>query len=160
MEVVPGVWTTGEIERSTAFPPALPSTGGGRRIIIVDGEEAEDEILDDMALWMEVEGLGKIVITGCAHSGLVSTLLYVRRIGGKTRIYGGIGGTHLVGCSDEYLENTILGLRRLKLAMISPCHCTGFKGTSRLWRAFPDAFVLNYSSRVIETWEEMEDRVS
>lgn len=160
IEVVPGVWITGEIERIPSFAPALPAVEGGRRIIIVDREEAEDEILDDLALWMDVEGLGAFVITGCAHSGLVNTLLQVQRVGEFKRIYGAIGGTHLVGCSEECLNQTIEGPRQFNLELISTCHCAGFKGTSRLRQAFPDAFILNYSSRIIETWKEPDERVS
>ena len=158
-EIVPGLWTTGQIQRVTAFERVSPPSSGGKRIIVVDGEEVEDRILDDQALWTEVEGVGPFVITGCAHAGPVNTLLQAERLGGFNKVHGLIGGTHLVGRSDAYLEQTLRALRGFGLKLLSPCHCTGFKATTRLWRAFPEAFVLNFCGRVIEVGKEPEPRV-
>ncbi len=113
-----------------------------------------DQILDDLSMWMDVEGVGPFVITGCAPSGPVNTLLQVKRLGLFERIHGLVGGTHLIRRSDEYLEQTIKGLIGFGLGLISPYHCTGFKATARLWQAFPKEFVLNYSCRVIEAGKE------
>jgi len=158
-EIAPGVWTTGQIERVTHFEQALPLSKKERLIIVVDGKEVSDQILDDQALWMNVDGFGPFVITGCAHAGPVNTLLHVQRIGDLKQIHGLVGGTHLVGRSDEYLEQTIKELEQFKLELISPCHCTGFKATTKLWQAFPDAFILNYSGRVLEVGKGPEKRV-
>ena len=158
-EVVPGIWTTGQIRRVAPFERVSPPSGGGRRVIVVDGGEVDDRIIDDQALWMDVNGVGPLVITGCAHAGPVNTLLQAQRLGGFERIYGLIGGTHLVGRSDAYLEQTVRALEGFGLRLLSPCHCTGFKATARLWRAFPDAFILNFCGRVIEAGKEPEQRV-
>jgi 7,8-dihydropterin-6-yl-methyl-4-(beta-D-ribofuranosyl)aminobenzene 5'-phosphate synthase len=158
IEIVPGVWTTGQIQRMTHFERIM-SPKGERRIIVVDGEEADDRILDDQALWMDVEQVGPFVITGCAHAGPLNTLLQVQRLGHFANIYGLVGGTHLVGRSEDYLQQTINKLEKLKLSLMSPCHCTGFKATARLWQAFPEAFLLNFSGRVIKTAEEPRKRV-
>lgn len=159
-EVVPGVWTTGQIPRATPFERVSPPSGGGRRLIVIDGEEVDDEILDDQALWMAVRGVGPVVITGCAHAGPVNTLLHAQRLGGLERVFGLIGGTHLVGRSDGYLEQTLGALRGFGLGLLSPCHCTGFRATAELWRTFPEAFVLNFCGRVISISESaLPDKV-
>jgi len=158
-QVMPGVWTTGQINRVTLFERALPLSKGERSIIVVDGEEIDDQILDDQALWMDVEGVGPLVITGCAHAGPVNTLLQVQRIGSFEHIHGLVGGTHLVGRSEEYIRQTVKELKQFGLNLISPCHCTGFKATTRLWQAFPEEFVLNFSGRVIEAGKKPERRV-
>jgi len=159
-EVVPGVWTTGQIERVTSFERPLPLSKGERLIIVEKGEETDDQILDDQAIWMKVRGVGPFVITGCAHAGTVNTLLHIQRIGSFKKIYGLVGGTHLVGRSEEYLQETVKELKQLRLSLISPCHCTGFKATTKLWHAFPDAFILNFSGRVIDAGKEPERRVT
>jgi len=158
-EIVPGVWTTGQIPRVTPFEQALPISEGERRVIIVEGKEIDDQILDDQALWMDVKGAGPFVITGCAHAGPVNTLLQVQRLGHFKKIYGLVGGTHLVGRSEEYLQQTVKELKQFELNLISPCHCTGFKAMTRLWQVFPKAFILNFSGRVIELKKEPERRV-
>jgi 7,8-dihydropterin-6-yl-methyl-4-(beta-D-ribofuranosyl)aminobenzene 5'-phosphate synthase len=158
-EVVPGLWTTGQVERVTPFETALQLSSGERLIIIVDGVETDDGILDDQALWMDVEETGPFVVTGCAHAGPINTLLQVQKLGHFDQISALVGGTHLVGRPEEYLDRTIEELDRFGLDLISPCHCTGFKAMSRLWHAFPDSFILNFSGRVIEAGKEPERRV-
>jgi len=158
-EIVPGVWTTGQIRRVTHFEQVMPRSKDERRIIVVEGKEVDDYILDDQALWMEVEGAGPFVITGCAHAGSINTLLQVQRLGDFKEIYGLVGGTHLVGRSEQYLQKTIVELKKFRLNLISPCHCTGFKAVARLWQAFPDEFILNFSGRIIEARREPESRL-
>lgn len=158
-EISPGIWTTGQIKRVTMFERPLPLSEGESLIIIVDGEEANDQILDDQALWTKVDGVGPMVITGCAHAGCVNTLLQVQRIGHFKQMHGLVGGTHLVGRSEEYLQQTIHELRQFGLGLISPCHCTGFKAMARLWQAFPEAFILSFTGKIIEAGKEPESRV-
>jgi 7,8-dihydropterin-6-yl-methyl-4-(beta-D-ribofuranosyl)aminobenzene 5'-phosphate synthase len=158
-EIVPGVRTTGQIDRLTSFERALPLSEGERLIIVINGKETEDQILDDQALWMQVDGIGPYVITGCAHAGLINTLMHIQKIGQLKQIRGLVGGTHLVGRSEEYLQQTITELKQFGLGLISPCHCTGFKAGANLWNAFPNAFVLNFSGRTIEAGKEPKPRV-
>lgn len=160
VEIVPGLWTTGQVERVTLFERISPPTGSGsKRIIIVEGEEINDQILDDQALWMDVKDIGPFVITGCAHAGSINTLLKVQGLGRFSKIHGLVGGTHLVGREDDYIERTMDELRKFRLGLISPCHCTGFKATARIWQTFPDVFVLNFCLRVIEAGKEPEPRL-
>jgi 7,8-dihydropterin-6-yl-methyl-4-(beta-D-ribofuranosyl)aminobenzene 5'-phosphate synthase len=149
VEVVPGLSTTGEVKRRSFEKGSVPSNQT-RWIRMVDGEETDDLILDDLALWTEVSGVGPWVITGCAHAGPVNTLLQVQELSGFDKIFGFIGGTHLIGRPDDYIQSTIEEITKFRPKLISPCHCTGFKATARFWEAFPEEFVLNNSLRIIE----------
>ncbi|UCG45513.1 MAG: MBL fold metallo-hydrolase [Candidatus Bathyarchaeota archaeon] len=159
VEIVPGVWTTGEVERVTPFEDVLPLSEGERLFVVVDDEEVDDQILDDQALWMDVDGVGPCVVTGCAHAGPINTLLHIQKRWSLKHLYGLVGGTHLIRRSDAYLDQTIQELRKFKLDLLSPCHCTGFKAMSRLWTAFPEAFVLNFVGRTLEVGKEPKMRV-
>jgi 7,8-dihydropterin-6-yl-methyl-4-(beta-D-ribofuranosyl)aminobenzene 5'-phosphate synthase len=158
-EILLGLWTTGQIPRTTKFENVMDLPKGDKLVISVDGEKTEDRILDDQALYAHVKGVGLYAITGCAHSGFINTLLYVQKMSGFEQVAAMVGGTHLVGRSDKYTERTITELRRFGMSLISPCHCTGFKAQTRLWEAFPSAFVVNYSGRVIEAGKEPEPRL-
>ena len=147
VEVVLGLWTTGEVERITSFEGVAPPRKGAKRYYLVDGEEVPCFIQDDMAIWADIENVGPYAITGCAHSGPINTLLHVKKLGDFQKISGFIGGTHLGGRSDEYLNKTIHEFGKFGLQMLSPCHCTGFKATALLMNAFPEEFVLNYCCR-------------
>jgi len=159
VEIVPGVWTTGQIQRVTTFEHSFPLHEDRRDIIIVDQNEIDDHILDDQALWMDTHEFGPIVITGCAHAGPINTILQVQKLSNFKKIRGLIGGTHLVGRSEEYIQQTISELRKVGLKMISPCHCTGFKAMAKLWQAFPKSFILNFSGRTIEVGKEPKTRL-
>lgn len=91
IEVLPGCWTTGEIPR-VSFEDVSPPIGGGRRVIVVDGVEMDDRILDDQALFLDLEGVGPILVTGCAHAGIVNTLIQARKLWCFERIHSLIGG--------------------------------------------------------------------
>jgi 7,8-dihydropterin-6-yl-methyl-4-(beta-D-ribofuranosyl)aminobenzene 5'-phosphate synthase len=86
-----------------------------------------------------VAGKGLVVVSGCSHAGAVNVLHNARRLTGRDRIVGFVGGFHLTGAVFEPLiEPTVadFGVERLV-----PGHCTGWKGTHRLAKAMPEAFV-------------------
>ncbi len=153
VEVIPGLWTTGQVPRVTDFEKISPPSDGAKRVIVVNGEEVDDQILCDQSLWMEIEGSGCWVITGCAHSGPVNTLKYVSELGGFDDIFAYIGGTHLVGQEDSYVLRTAEELRGFNLRLFSPCHCTGFNAMSLLHKEFKDSFAVNYCGKVFKSWE-------
>ncbi len=159
VEVFPGVWTTGQIDRKTSFESPFPLSEGERLLIAGNEKEVDDDVLDDQSLWTDVRGEGPYVIAGCAHAGSVNTLLHIKKTGNFPNINGLIGGTHLVGRSEEYLQKTIRELRKFGLKLISPCHCTGFRAATKLWQAFPNEFVLNFSGRTIQAGKEPKERV-
>jgi 7,8-dihydropterin-6-yl-methyl-4-(beta-D-ribofuranosyl)aminobenzene 5'-phosphate synthase len=152
VEIVPGFWTTGEVPRRSFEKWRV--TPGTKRIQIRDGKEYDDLLLDDLSLWCNVEGFGPYVVTGCAHAGIVNTLLHVKELIGSKEIYGFTGGTHIYDKNEIDLERTLDELATFGLKLMSPCHCTGFQATAKIWQRFPDEFVLNYSGKIIEIPEK------
>jgi len=96
-----------------------------------------DPIQDDQAMWIETPG-GIIVLLGCAHSGVVNTLDYIRERTGQEPIRAIVGGMHLGSASDERVVRTIESLRQLNIEGLWPCHCTGATATAQLMAAFGD----------------------
>ena len=126
---------------------------------MIEDEIIDDQILDDQSLWADVKGVGSWIITGCAHAGPVNTLLHVQKLGGFNPSESLVGGTHLVGRSDGYIEETINEMKKFGLNILSPCHCTGFKAASLLLSAFPNEFVVNCCLREIEAGKAIEQRL-
>jgi 7,8-dihydropterin-6-yl-methyl-4-(beta-D-ribofuranosyl)aminobenzene 5'-phosphate synthase len=158
LEIIPGLWTTGQIARVTGFEEITAPLDGGKREIVVDGRSVNDEILDDQALWMDIEDIGPLVITGCAMQG--SLIRFSKWRGSETsRIHGFIGETHLVGRKDGYIQQTIEELKRFDLQLLSPCHCTGFKATAKLYQAFSESFALNFCGRILVAGQKPDPRV-
>ena len=157
-EILPGLWTTGQIPRTT-FENVMTLAKGNRLVININGKETDDQILDDQSLCAHVKDVGVYAIIGCAHSGLINTLQHVQKMTGSKQIASVIGGTHLIDRSDKYIQQTITQLNHFGMNLISPCHCTGFKAQTKLWEAFPKTFVLNYSGRIIKAGKVPKPRI-
>jgi 7,8-dihydropterin-6-yl-methyl-4-(beta-D-ribofuranosyl)aminobenzene 5'-phosphate synthase len=133
------ILVTGEIERATAFEKGLPNAYTEQ-----DGELVRDPITDDQSLVMHLRGKGLVVISGCAHSGIINTLVYSRKISGVDRVYAVLGGFHLSGPQFEpIIEETIESMKKMNPKIFVPMHCTGWKAVHRFEESFPEAFVLN-----------------
>jgi len=128
LEILPGIWMTGEIPRKHA----IEDTGGP---FCIDAEATQpDPIPDDQSLFLPTPE-GTLVILGCAHAGIINTLDYVRKLTGNAPLRCVVGGTHLENASEERMEWTIAALKRLRVPEIHPCHCTGMKNAVSLSEA-------------------------
>jgi len=133
------VMVMGEVPRITDFEKGFPP---GR--MLVNGEWTPDPWMwDDRGLLIKVKRKGLVVISGCAHSGIVNNVRYAQKLtGGKEPIYAVLGGFHLAG---DYLEPiiaaTVDALKKMNLKMLVPSHCTGWRGIQAFAREMPEAFV-------------------
>ncbi|MFC2014106.1 MBL fold metallo-hydrolase [Chloroflexota bacterium] len=131
--------TTGEVERFTDFETIDP-----HRYIERSGKMMLDTVLDDQSLVLNLKGKGLVVITGCAHSGVINTLRYAQKITQKDRIYAVLGGFHLTGRGFETKTNrTLMELRNIDPAVVAPMHCTSWRAMQRIYQMMPHSFVLN-----------------
>ena len=67
---------------------------------------------------------GLIVITGCAHPGIVSILERAKDIMGDN-IQLVMGGFHLGAMRKAQLKEIAADFRALGIEKVGPCHCTG-----------------------------------
>ena len=82
--------------------------------------------------------LRSTLVTGCAHSGVINTLDYIRELTGRKPVRAIVGGMHLGSASEERVSRTIESLSQLNLEGMWPCHCTGVAATAQLLAAFED----------------------
>lgn len=130
---------TGEVERSTPFERGLPGAE-----IEKDGRWIPDPFLDDQALVISVKDKGLVVLSGCAHAGIINTVEYARKITGIDHIHAVLGGFHLNGKAFEsVIPPTIDALKRIDPDYIVPMHCTGWDTINRLMAAMPGKCILN-----------------
>ena len=134
---------TGPVPRRTDFE----DTGGA--FFLDEACTQPDPIVDDQAAFVET-ALGTVVILGCAHSGIVNTLWHIHELTDGRPIHTVIGGTHLVRASAERMDRTVAELRRLNIARLLPCHCTGFPAQVRLWNEFPERCAVCPTGTVVE----------
>jgi 7,8-dihydropterin-6-yl-methyl-4-(beta-D-ribofuranosyl)aminobenzene 5'-phosphate synthase len=134
------VCVTGEIPRVTAFEVGYPAN----RVWVGEEWVPDPDILDDRALVLNLAGKGLVVISGCAHAGIINTVRYAQQITGEKRVYAVLGGFHLAGKENERrIDVTIAELKAINPALVVPFHCTGWRAVQAFAKEFPDAFAQN-----------------
>ncbi len=137
--IAAGIMTTGEIPMVTDYEIIEDN------LRVRDGNELKhDPLADDLALIIDTE-YGLVVISGCAHRGIVNTLIQARKVTGKELVYAAIGGTHLLHASPERLERTADDLEEIGVQYLGVSHCTGFKASAYLAARFGNRFFQNNS---------------
>ena len=129
----------GEVVRETSFEKGMPMAHFDDQ-----GVERWDPIEEDTAVIMNLRGKGLVVLSGCAHAGIVNTVKYARRVTGVDRVHAVMGGFHLAGPAFEgIIDRTAEELGKLDPAYVIPCHCTGRKAIIAIEKAMPGRFILN-----------------
>ncbi len=120
-----------------------------------DGSSKWDPIEEDSAVVIHLKGKGLVILSGCAHSGIINTVKYAQEITGIDKIYVVMGGFHLTGADFEpIIEPTTEALKALNPDYVIPTHCTGRKAVMNIEKEMPDKFLLNMSgTRMVFTGE-------
>ena len=128
---------TSEIPRKTQFEQGFPA-----HYAEIDGKLQPDPLIrDDQALVMNVKGKGLVIISGCAHAGIVNTVLYAKEITRVDKVYVLIGGFHLSFPNEHIIDPTVEELKKIKSTFIIPCHDTGWRATNAILNAMPENFI-------------------
>lgn len=106
-----GIWTTGEI--------------GG--------------MIPEQALVIDTEQ-GLVVITGCAHPGIVGMIEQVKALfTGPVRLV--LGGFHRIGKRKAETGAIVHDFKRLGVEQAAPCHCTGAAAIKRFADEYGKDFI-------------------
>jgi len=130
-----------EIERTSEFEKGTPNA-----FFVKKGGDVWDPIEDDTGIAMHLKGKGLVILTGCAHSGIVNTVHHARKVTGIENVHAVIGGFHLSGpIFEPIVGKTIEELKKINPAYVVPTHCTGRKTIAHVEKEMPDRFLLNMS---------------
>jgi 7,8-dihydropterin-6-yl-methyl-4-(beta-D-ribofuranosyl)aminobenzene 5'-phosphate synthase len=124
--IAAGVTTSGEIARETDFE----KTEGFWTV--EDDRFVEDPMNDEQALLINVKDKGLVVITGCAHSGVINTIRHAQKTSGVDGLYAVVGGLHLEKTADARIMETVDEFSRIDPQVIYSCHCAGSRIIDRL----------------------------
>jgi 7,8-dihydropterin-6-yl-methyl-4-(beta-D-ribofuranosyl)aminobenzene 5'-phosphate synthase len=109
-EIIPGVWSTGEM-----------GTGIKEQALVVQSPK------------------GLLVVTGCAHPGVVDMVKRAKEITGD-KIHLVVGGFHMAGMSQKQIQEVIKSFQELGVEEVAPCHCSGDLTRQLFHEAYGDAF--------------------
>jgi 7,8-dihydropterin-6-yl-methyl-4-(beta-D-ribofuranosyl)aminobenzene 5'-phosphate synthase len=119
MEIAPGMFTTGKV-------------AGG---------------VPEQALVIRTQQ-GLVVITGCAHPGVVRMLQAAISLSGEP-VYMVIGGFHLYDSSSTEISAVLTGLRHQGVRKVAPSHCTGDAAISMFAHEYGEDFIPSGAGIVI-----------
>ena len=137
-QIIPGCYCTGKIERVTEYESVPPGL-----LVERDGKIQPDDFRGEQALFFEVKGKGLVVLSGCAHAGIVNTVKQAQRVSGIKKVHAVLGGFHLINAKPEIIQNTVTEIKEIGPDFIAPAHCTGFEAIVAFSQAMPEEFILN-----------------
>jgi len=84
---------------------------------------------------------GLVVITGCAHPGILTILEKAKKEFPDTPIYFVTGGFHLGGNSILKVSKIVEAFQAMGVQKVSPCHCSGETARSLFEKAYGENYV-------------------
>ena len=133
----PGTYFTGNIERVTSFEK-VPTIFQIKR-----GETLEhDTFPGEQAVFFNVKGKGLVVLSGCAHCGIINTIKQAQKSAGSNKVHAVMGG-FLINAKSAIIQATVAEIKAMKPDYIVPTHCTGFEAIVTFSKEMSKEFVLN-----------------
>jgi len=91
---------------------------------------------------------GLVVITGCAHPGILNIIKKATR-SLEQPLFAVLGGFHLASKSAAEIKIIIAEFKRLGVTHVGPCHCTGEKAIQMFKLAFKENYIKMGVGRVL-----------
>jgi 7,8-dihydropterin-6-yl-methyl-4-(beta-D-ribofuranosyl)aminobenzene 5'-phosphate synthase len=136
--IIPGAYLPGRVEQVTDYEKIAPGFVAKK-----GGEFVQEEFSGEQAVILNAKGKGLVVLSSCAHRGIVNTVKHAQKMTGIEKVYAVIGGFHLTNAKAEVIQKTIADIKAINPDYIVPTHCTGFEAISAFAREMPDKFILN-----------------
>ncbi len=84
---------------------------------------------------------GLVVITGCAHPGVVNIVKKAKEML-KTDVYLALGGFHLCWMNSWQIKGIVKGVKQQKVKKVAPCHCSGDLARKHFEKVYGKDFIL------------------
>jgi 7,8-dihydropterin-6-yl-methyl-4-(beta-D-ribofuranosyl)aminobenzene 5'-phosphate synthase len=124
LEVVPGVRTSGEVQRNSQFEMASSFLREDSGALVADN------IMDEQALFVSTKK-GIMVVTGCGHPGIVNIVQQAKRQLDR-KVFMVVGGLHMGMAAPDRILRTMEALKNLGVEHVAPMHCSGFTAMKSL----------------------------
>ncbi len=98
----------------------------------------EDNFRDELSLYINVEGKGLVVLTGCCHCGVYNTVEHAKKVTGINKIYAIIGGLHHIWSDFNTINQVLTYIKSQEPQIICPMHCSGLNFLMAARTQMPD----------------------
>ena len=133
------VLVTGEVEKITSFENGFPWAEAK-----INNLWVRDPINDDQGIILNIKNKGLVVISGCAHAGIINTIKYAEKITQNEKVHAVLGGFHLTGpLFETIIQPTIDEMKKIDPDYVVPMHCTGWEAINQFKEQMPGKVILN-----------------
>jgi 7,8-dihydropterin-6-yl-methyl-4-(beta-D-ribofuranosyl)aminobenzene 5'-phosphate synthase len=144
------VWITENIVSSGEVPMKTDFESVSSICYLKRGNQYINSTVEDDQALIILTDKGLIIILGCAHRGMINTILHARKITGIDEVYMVIGGTHLLNTSQKQQKMTLEAIHNLGIKKIGVSHCTGMRPASLMAAEIgPKKFFFNNAGAAI-----------
>src|SRR4030042_490292 len=105
--------------------------------------------ISEQALVVNSEN-GLIVITGCAHPGILTILKEVKKNFPDKEILCALGGFHLLGKERKDIELIVSELKKIGIKKVGPTHCSGKEAEGIFKNQYRENFIPIKAEEIIE----------
>ena len=114
-------------------------------VIFTTGEMKGE--IPEQALFIKTDQ-GLVVITGCAHPGVVRMIEEAQKMLDEP-VYLVIGGFHLGKASAQELDSILDAFRQIGVEKVAPTHCTGDHAIERFEAEYKNDFIQAGAGKII-----------
>jgi len=109
----------------------------------------KDPLFDDISIFINLSDL-LLIVTGCAHSGILNILKKAEELKLVKKEIAIIGGLHLSKFDKQGIDKVISELKKYNIRLIVPSHCTGINAFVQLKNNFGDKCIFGSAGKVLE----------
>jgi 7,8-dihydropterin-6-yl-methyl-4-(beta-D-ribofuranosyl)aminobenzene 5'-phosphate synthase len=106
---------------------------------IYSAGELKENIPEQSLVLQSPKGL--VVITGCAHPGIVRIIEHVQSLFPDESIYLAMGGFHLKSETSQNINKIVKKIQEYGVQRIAPSHCTGEEAIEIFKQRFGEDFI-------------------
>ena len=118
-------------------------------VYLMEGVMSTGEIggeISEHSLVINIRDKGLVILSGCAHPGIINIVKRAQQVSGISKVYAVIGGFHISSKGEG--ANIAEFLRELDVKLVSPCHCTGVEAKNTIADILKSNYVKNGSGKV------------
>jgi len=133
--------------------------GGAAQVVeVTPGQEVGDGIfttgeiggsIPEQSLMIRTD-VGLVIITGCAHPGIVRIIERAVELTGEP-VHLVLGGFHLGDKTEAEISTILADFRRLEVQSVAPCHCTGERAIAMFAAEYGEDFLQAGAGAVFES---------
>ena len=143
-EVSPGFYLLAEI------PEKYPKPHGDERLKIRIGDKTKPDPFKHEMVTVVEEDEGLVVLTGCAHNGVLNMIAAVQEVFPGEPILAVIGGFHLHHETDQTVQEIGEKLLEMNIPRVITGHCTGDHQTDLLAEVLGDRLERLFTGKVMK----------